>query len=581
MKNRRAQMVAWLLALLLVVGMTPDMGAVQAAKKVALNKKKITLQVGASTKLEVKNTKKKVTWKTSNKKIVKVNKTGKVTALKKGNAKITAKVAGKKLICKVKVLPKNTTETGTTEAVAPTPLTTEQSTTEQKTIEKPATTEKPETPPTDDKVIGDGWVYENGILTINKLYYSIYNLVGVRNYVLDISWGEYSDDVTDLILDGEAVLVEDEYEGNQEENGYIGPGLWFNNMPALQNVTIKHFDPDNIDDLSWMFAYNEHLMYVDGSGLDLSSARSISRMFEGDTNLRSVSLNTWDTSNISYMSLLFAGCTNLTSVEVSSWNTSNVKDFSHVFDGCSSITGVDLSGWTIDNADVGAMFAGCKALTRVNLKNVTLNGISAIGMFDENNSIQSYLFADDWKIDEADEGKYYSPLPPFSYNVPMLMPSINGETRIVVYIYYTKIVPDWHKEEMELMYSVSDMTEVYHSTKLCIFDSSGDVDEFYKNEYKKWYDEAKKKISEELKETTKDYIVQYLTTKKDYSEENAKNAADKVIETWCAAKTAGEETNDAMEFCEVIQEGGKDAAEALIEKVDELIVEMQKNSEEN
>ena len=92
------------------------MGAVQAAKKMALNKKKITLQVGANTKLKVKNTKKKVTWKTSNKKIVKVNKTGKVTALKTGNAKITAKVAGKKLICKVKVVPKNTTEAGTTEA---------------------------------------------------------------------------------------------------------------------------------------------------------------------------------------------------------------------------------------------------------------------------------------------------------------------------------------------------------------------------------------------------------------------------------------------------------------------------------
>lgn len=281
------------------------------------------------------------------------------------------------------------------------------------------------------------------------------------------------------------------------------------------------------------------------------------------------------------MSGLFAGCTNLTSVGVSSWNTSNVKDFSHVFDGCSSITGVDLSGWTIDNADVVAMFNGCKALTSVNLKNVKLNGIDTIGMFDENNSIQSYSFADGWKIGEEDEEKYYSPLPPFSYNVPMMMPSINGETRIVVYIYYTKIVPDWHKESMELMYSVSDMTEVYHSEKLCIFDSSGDVDEFYKNEYKKWYDEAKKKISEELKETTKDYIVQYLTTEKGYSEENAKNAADKVIEIWCTAKTAGEETNDAMEFCEVIQEGGKDAAEALITKVDDLIVEMQKNPEEN
>ncbi len=54
MKNRKKQMIAWMLTLLLVLGMAPDMGAVQAAKKMALNKKKITLQVGANTKLKVK-----------------------------------------------------------------------------------------------------------------------------------------------------------------------------------------------------------------------------------------------------------------------------------------------------------------------------------------------------------------------------------------------------------------------------------------------------------------------------------------------------------------------------------------------
>lgn len=107
------------LAVSLVLGFTPAMGETYAAKKMALNKKKITLQVGASAKLKVKNARKKVTWKTSNKKVVKVSKAGKVVALRKGNAKITAKVAGKKFICKVKVVPKNKLATTTEAATTP------------------------------------------------------------------------------------------------------------------------------------------------------------------------------------------------------------------------------------------------------------------------------------------------------------------------------------------------------------------------------------------------------------------------------------------------------------------------------
>ncbi len=95
-----------LLVLLLTIALVLPFGAggeVQAKKKISLNRKRVTLKVGKSTRLKVKGTKKKVTWKSNKKKVATVNKKGKVRARRVGNARITAKVAGKKLVCRVVV----------------------------------------------------------------------------------------------------------------------------------------------------------------------------------------------------------------------------------------------------------------------------------------------------------------------------------------------------------------------------------------------------------------------------------------------------------------------------------------------
>ena len=75
----------------------------QAKAKIRLSAKKISLKVGQTKKLKVKGTKKKVVWKSSKKKIASVSKKGVVKALRRGKAKITAKTAGKKLVCMVTV----------------------------------------------------------------------------------------------------------------------------------------------------------------------------------------------------------------------------------------------------------------------------------------------------------------------------------------------------------------------------------------------------------------------------------------------------------------------------------------------
>lgn len=85
-------------------------GSVQAAKKVSISQKTLSMKVGQSKKLKVKNLPKgqKVKWTSGNKKVAVVSATGKVTAKKAGKATITVTVGKKKYICHVTVKKKDT-----------------------------------------------------------------------------------------------------------------------------------------------------------------------------------------------------------------------------------------------------------------------------------------------------------------------------------------------------------------------------------------------------------------------------------------------------------------------------------------
>ena len=124
-------------------------GKVQAAKKVKLNKTSVTLAVGKTVKLKLKNAKKKVKWSSKNKAVATVNKKGKVTAKTTGKAKIVAKSAGKKYTCVVKVVKKGTsTNNSSTEKPSSTkkPST---STPKPSSTKKPSATDAPGTSTTD------------------------------------------------------------------------------------------------------------------------------------------------------------------------------------------------------------------------------------------------------------------------------------------------------------------------------------------------------------------------------------------------------------------------------------------------
>ncbi len=80
-----------------------NVAVAEAATAIKLNKTKLTLNVGDTSKLKISGTKSKVTWATNKKTVATVDKTGKVTAVKAGSAIITATVNKKKYTCKVTV----------------------------------------------------------------------------------------------------------------------------------------------------------------------------------------------------------------------------------------------------------------------------------------------------------------------------------------------------------------------------------------------------------------------------------------------------------------------------------------------
>ena len=99
--------LAVLLVFVLAFTMLPQ-NVLAAKKKVKLSKKSVTVTVGKTVKIKLKNNKKKVKWTVvSGKKNVKLSKKEKsgvtIKGKKAGKAKVQAKVGKKKFVCKVTV----------------------------------------------------------------------------------------------------------------------------------------------------------------------------------------------------------------------------------------------------------------------------------------------------------------------------------------------------------------------------------------------------------------------------------------------------------------------------------------------
>jgi len=105
MKHLKKTLPILVSATLLFSAVMVHSASVEAAKKISISHKAISMKVGSSKKLSLKNLPKKQTvkWSSSNKRVATVSSTGKVTARKAGKAKITATVKKKKYVCRVTV----------------------------------------------------------------------------------------------------------------------------------------------------------------------------------------------------------------------------------------------------------------------------------------------------------------------------------------------------------------------------------------------------------------------------------------------------------------------------------------------
>ena len=151
MKNTKKSL-ALLLIFVLALSLFPQ-SAFAAKKKVKLNKKTVTVNVGKTVKIKLQNNKKKVKWTViSGKKNVSLSKKGKtgvtIKGKKAGKAKVQAKIGKKKYVCKVTV--KNPKKT---QSVKKTPAATNNSSGKTGQTAAPSVTNNPQNSTSDDKKI--------------------------------------------------------------------------------------------------------------------------------------------------------------------------------------------------------------------------------------------------------------------------------------------------------------------------------------------------------------------------------------------------------------------------------------------
>lgn len=109
--TKRKRALAIVLTCIMVLTLIPIQA--NAAKKIKLNKSKLSLFVGKTYTLKLLNNKSKIKWSSSKKNIATVSSKGKVKAKKKGSCNIVAKAGRKKYVCKVTVKIKQTTQKDT------------------------------------------------------------------------------------------------------------------------------------------------------------------------------------------------------------------------------------------------------------------------------------------------------------------------------------------------------------------------------------------------------------------------------------------------------------------------------------
>lgn len=219
-----------------------------------------------------------------------------------------------------------------------------------------------------------------------------------------------------------------------------------------------------------MFANNKSLKTVSISGLTGENVTTFANAFAGDSALESVSISGLF-GQLQDVSGMFRDCESLTSANVNfGLSNASIRRMNNMFESCKSMEYIHLDNIMVNDASVAGMFCDCSALEGVSFRYVSMSNTdinASNAMFNTQNSISSYHFADTW-------------------DVPLLggliMDHVHDATVtldpitsiIKVDIAYSKNVPSWKKRQVEDLQNVEGLTHIFASEMRDIFVSKQD-----------------------------------------------------------------------------------------------------------
>ena len=298
----------------------------------------------------------------------------------------------------------------------------------------------------------DWWSFENGTLRLSEIHYNVQKIAGSNYYIYDTPWVKSGIIITDIVINGDAVYVDvvngQPSSGNRER---AVPMLgMFAGISSLKSVTIQNLNVHEMKNLDEMFTGCTSL--TDVKITNIKGAESAKRMFWGDEALKHASVEI-DCPELKTVERMFSRCSSLSKINIY-LNAKNIEDFSSMFSECSSLTSVDLGEIEINDANVAGMFWNCSHLQEVLIRKVSMkNTIEANAMFNTDNAITDYSFAEHWDVSSnicliADE----------CYETMVVYEPESSSCSVTVC--YKKTIPKWYEEYVENLNNLEDMMQI-------------------------------------------------------------------------------------------------------------------------
>lgn len=231
-----------------------------------------------------------------------------------------------------------------------------------------------------------------GDSTLGKLAYGIWSGVGQSTAADNAPWSKYAASITSVVIeDSPAKPVKPKSTahwfasctnlttlGQQLSHMDASESISMNNMfgycEKLTFADTAHkpqLNTVSVEDFSATFQHMNALETIDLSGLDTSSATTMTLLFNYSSALKSITFgNSFDTSNVQSMRRMFRSCSSLVGeLDLSSFDTSSVTDMSQMFLGAGLLDSIKgLAGFDTSNVtNMSQMFYDCFHLTSLDL----------------------------------------------------------------------------------------------------------------------------------------------------------------------------------------------------------------------